>query len=252
MIRTMPIITVPLLVLAVLTHQNCVTAQQYPPVDGRQFPLNQMNPPGTAAQWAANVGRGLPRQFQPVQIRLPSTGQVTIYEAANRPVELGLPAQVGLIVGNIYRLRVRGLEDFPGVEFYPTIELIDRLHPPAGREEDFPIDFELTVDELEWAANGQLVTKVVYLEQPQRVPKSILTGEQRILTVEPSHNALAEADALGRPMAIVRIGGRTPDPLRPDPYFFGPGGPLRIAARPPSTMSKQTVMNPISHRQSGQ
>ena len=226
------------LLAAVLMPASFVAAQQYPPVDGRQFPLNQMSPPGTSAQWSTNIGRAKPAHFQPVRVILPAAGSVTFYEAANRPVELAAPAQAGLLVGNVYRLKVSGLEDFPGVDFYPSIELIDRLHPPTGREEDFPIDFEFTPEEFEWAANGRLVTKVIYLEQPERVPTVILDSLQRIQTIEPSRNALAEADSLGRPMAIVRLGGRTPDPLRPDPQFFGPGGPIRVATKPVQAASR--------------
>jgi hypothetical protein len=230
-IRMTPFIALIVTLAVSLGTSSLVMAQQYPPVDGRQSPFNQMTPPGMAAQWSANVGRGRPVQFQPVRVSLPAAGTVTFYEAAGRPIEAAAPAQVGLIVGNVYRLKVSGLENFPGLDFYPSIELMDRLHPPTGREEDFPIDFEFTEEEFEWAANGRLVTKVIYLEQPERVPTLLLNSLQRIQTIEPSRNALAEADSLGRPMAIVRLGGRTPDPLRPDPSFFGPGGPIRVAVQ---------------------
>ncbi|HEY0985315.1 MULTISPECIES: hypothetical protein [unclassified Schlesneria] len=206
-----------------------VSAQQYPAVGGRQFPLNQMTPPGTYAQWAMNVGRGTPEYFQPVRVSLPTSGTVTFYEGAqHRSYDAIAPAQVSLVVGHVYRLRIHDMPEFPGIDFYPSIELVDRLHPPNCNVEDFPIEFELTLEELEWAANGRLVTKVVYLEQPDRVPPSVLDAQPRITTIEPSRNALAEADLLGRPMAIVRLGGRTPDPNQPDPTFFGPGGPIRM------------------------
>ncbi len=206
-----------------------VAAQQYPSVNGRQFPVNQMSPPGTAAQWAANVGRMNIEYFQPVRVSLPTTGLVTFYEGSpHRSYDVKAPAQASLVVGQRYRMRVSGMPEFPGVEFYPSIELIDRLHPPTCHIEDFPIEFELTEEEFEWAANGRLVTKVVYLEQPERVPTTLLDAKQRITTIEPSHNAIAEADMLGRPVAIIRLGGRTPDPNQPDPRFFGPGGPIKV------------------------
>ena len=209
-----------------------VGAQQFPSVDGRQFPLNQVSPPGMAAQWAANLGRTTPEYFQPVRVSLPTTGVVTFYEGTpERAFDLAAPAQASLVVGRMYRLRVSNVPELPGIDFYPSVELIDRLHPPAGKVEEFPIDFELTLDELEWAANGRLVTKVVYLEQPDRVPTSFLDATQRIRTIEPSQNVIAEADVLGRPMAIVRIGGRTPDPNQPEPAFFGPGGPIRVTEK---------------------
>lgn len=217
--------------LLTLAYSTAALAQQYPPVGGRQFPLNQMTPPGTMAQWAANTARFAPNSMQPVRVALPAEGQVTFYEAWDRPIALPAPAQAGMGVGRMYRLKVTAMADFPGVEFYPSIELVDRLHPPTGREEDFPVNFEFTTEEFEWAANGRLVTKVIYLEQPDRVPSQLLDQSPRILTIEPSRNALAEADALGRPVAIVRLGGRTPDPQRPDPMFFGPGGPVRVVVK---------------------
>ena len=206
-----------------------VAAQQFPSVNGRQFPVNQMSPPGTAAQWAANSGRGNLEYFQPVRVSLPTKGLVTYYEGSpHRSYDVKAPAQASLVVGQMYRMRISGMPEFPGVEFYPSIELIDRLHPPTCQVEDFPIEFEFTEEEFEWAANGRLVTKVIYLEQPDRVPVTLLDQQQRITTIEPSQNAIAEADMLGRPVAIIRLGGRTPDPNQPDPRFFGPGGPIKV------------------------
>lgn len=227
-----------------LTCGTTVLAQQYPPVDGRQFPLNQMSPPGTAAQWAVNAGRVAPGSFQPVKVVLPAAGKVTFYESIDRPVELAAPAQAGLLVGRMYRLKISGLEEFSGIDFYPSIELIDRLHPPTGREEDFPVDFEFTIEEFEWAAAGRLITKVIYLEQPDRIPQLLLDQSSRITTIEPSRNVLAEADSLGRPVAIVRLGGRTPDPHRPDPAFFGPGGPVRVVMKKAETVKTGPARRP--------
>ena len=214
-------------------------AQQYPSVGGRQFPLNQMSPPGTAAQWAANIGKTTPEYFQPVRVSLPSAGLVTFYEGSpERSYDETAPAQASLVVGRIYRLKISAMPEFAGIDFYPSIELIDRLHPPACNVEDFPIDFELTEEEFEWAVNGRLVTKVIYLEQPDRVPVTMVDSKQRITTIEPSHNVLAEADLLGRPVAIVRMGGRTPDPNQPEPTFFGPGGPIKVHHKDSQTVGK--------------
>jgi hypothetical protein len=220
------------LITVLLLPSRYVEAQQMPSVDGRQFPLNQMTPPGTVAQWAANSRGPVPEYFQPVRVALPTTGVVTFFEgSSDRAYDLAAPAQAGLLVGQMYRLRVSNMPEFPGVDFFPSVEVIDRLHPPAGKVDEFPVEFELTLEELDWAVSGRLMTKVVYLEQPQRVPVTILDSKERIKTIEPSRNAIAEADMLGRPVAIVRLGGRTPDPHRPDPAFFGPGGPIRISQK---------------------
>jgi hypothetical protein len=218
------------LIMALTLPTRRVSAQQMPTVDGRQFILSQSTSPGVAADWAAKLGRATPAYFQPVRLSLPTAGIVTFYEGpSNRSYDLPAAGQAGLLVGRMYRLRVSGLPEFPGTDFYPSIELIDRLHPPAGKAEDYPVEFELTLEELEWASNGRLVTKVVYLEQPDRIPLSNLGAKERISTIEPHQNVVAEADLLGRPVAIVRLGGRTPNPNQPEPAFFGPGGPIRVS-----------------------
>jgi len=227
-------------VVAAVLATGQAHAQQMPSLDGRQFPLNQMTPPGTYAQWAKKVGKTTPDYLQPIRVTVPTTGMVTFYEGfTDRRVDLPAPAQASLLVGRMYRLKVSDLPEFPGVDFYPSIEVIDRLHPPTGKAEEFPVVFEFTAEEFEWAAQGRLVTKVVYLEQPNRVPTTTLDAPIRVKTIEPSQNVIAEADSLGRPMAIVRMGGRTPDPNQPEPAFFGPGGPIRIAQ--PASSSTQQV-----------
>jgi hypothetical protein len=41
-------------------------------------------------------------------------------------------------------------------------------------------------------------------------------------------------------MAIVRLGGRTPDAEGMDPQFFGPGGPVKLSARPETAAAKKS------------
>ena len=50
---------------------------------------------------------------------------------------------------------------------YPTIEVINRLYPPQGLENHFPVPVHFTLEELEMALSGRMVTRVIYLEDPQ-------------------------------------------------------------------------------------
>lgn len=229
------------LMFASILAGGALSAQQTMPVNGRQFPLNQYSPPGTVVNWAMQAGRLPVNYFQPVKVYLPSEGRVTFYDQRpDRPVEIEAPAQAALLVGRIYRFKVDNLPEFPGVEFYPSIELVDRLHPPADKIDQFPVEFELTLEEFDWVEDGRLVTKVIYLEQPQRVSLSRLEEPRKTETLMPAQNALAEADDRGRPMAIIRLGGRTPDAGGMDPQFFGPGAPVKLSVRGLETTSRQT------------
>jgi hypothetical protein len=69
-----------------------------------------------------------------------------------------------------------------------------------------------------------LVTRVVYLEDPQTA--IALPGtptDSRVMDLGDYQDALREADRLGRPVAIVRIGSVTPPtaPALLPQFFFG-------------------------------
>jgi uncharacterized repeat protein (TIGR01451 family) len=132
-------------------------------------------------------------------------------------------------VGFVYRLKISGMPEFPGAEFYPTIEILDCIHPPRGREYDFPVTISFSSDEIESVVNGRLVTKVIYLEQPQLAPTGDLTQALLNRMLPADRNLLIEADRIGRPMILVRLGGRTPSTTHPDFTFFGPPAPLTFA-----------------------
>jgi hypothetical protein len=114
-------------------------------------------------------------------------------------------------IGAVYRLRVTEFGSEPGQAVYPTVEVIDRLYPPAGLALRYPIPVELTAEELELAARGNFVTRVIYLEDPnQALPTTQKDGEQAWAEAPQGADPLVVADELGRPVAILRIGGRVP------------------------------------------
>jgi hypothetical protein len=216
-------------VLAAILLSPSLVFAQYPPTTQFFQPLSQHAPPGLAAQWSAQLGKVTPGYFQPVRVLLPGEGRVTFYHGKTlQPIKLASPAQVGLHVGHVYRFRISHLVDFAGVELYPSIEMLDRLHPPSKQRHEFPIPIEFTREEIESAALGHLVTRVVYLEQPQFALPYKLQEPLRVRTLHPGKNLLAEADRLGRPMLIVRLGGRLPSHHAEDASFYGSRGPIEV------------------------
>lgn len=125
-----------------------------------------------------------------------------------------LPLLVGMHIAPVYRLRVTNLPYRPGVEVYPTLEIIDRLYPPVGKTLDFPIPIELTEEDLLLAASGYFVTRVIYVEDPATaLPVQGERERQSWLDAPRGEDPLTTALQLGRPVAILRIGSRTPDSL---------------------------------------
>jgi len=133
-----------------------------------------------------------------------------------------------MLIGSVYRLRVMGIPKHEGAEVFPTIEVVNRLYPPPGQELRFPVPVELTLEDLELAMEGHFITRIIYLEDPKlALPAAIDREHQSWFEVGPHDDPLAVADRLGRPMAILRIGGRVPaDPEQPGADFMYHSPPL--------------------------
>jgi len=197
----------------------------------RQLPnvhyfLGAKGEPGVVA--GAAVARRVPGvgSCQAVEVSGPKGVQVALARDGQFLHTLEAPVKVGMIVGAVYRVRVTGIPFRPGEELYPTIEVIDRVHAPAGREHRFPIPVVLEETDLRAALDGALVTRVIYLEDNELAePVAVKPGTQPVLEVGPMDNALKAADQLGRPVAILRIGSRVPANLQGDLTEFLYGCP---------------------------
>lgn len=194
----------------------------------RYFPLNHRQPTGMAAEWSVLTHPQKYGYTQPVEIKVPSAGHITYYQGSPQNAVLTQsPSKAGMQVGHTYRVKLSGMPEFPGAELYPTIEILDRLHPPAGLIERFPIPVEITAEEIEIVLQDRMVTKVIYLEQPDLATPISQEERLRVVDLPATANLLHAADERGRPMAILRIGGRTPDPLSPVDSFYS-ASPLYI------------------------
>lgn len=207
-------------------------------------PLDQNTPPGQTGAWLNTIRRYDQAWLQPMRVEVEGGGQVQVFSGSTTPVG-GRPAPLIMAgnAGHLYRLEVSQMARFPGLKIYPTVELIDRLHPPQGREDEFPIPIILTASDIEIALRGQLVTRVIYLEQPQIAATFDPLDSEIPQSVPPTDNALQEADRLGRPMAIIRIGGRQPSPGSP-PAFFGTGGAVQVRPVPSQQAASGTAALP--------
>jgi hypothetical protein len=170
--------------------------------------------------------------FQPVEIEPPSGASVSLAAEGTFTEPYSGAAEVGLLIGAVYRLRVSELPGYEGIEIFPTIEVIDRVYPPAGQERRFPIPIELTEQDLALAMEGKFVTRVIYVEDPDRALPKAQGEQQEWFDVGPGENPLETADSLGRPVAIVRIGGRLPNDLEYPDYEFLGGCPPFTVFRP--------------------
>jgi hypothetical protein len=170
-------------------------------------------PPGAIGSWQLLRGGPLPGYFQPVEIKAPKGALISLAVDGSFGQPLKTPFRVGMLIAPVYRLRVTNIPLHEGEEVFPTIEVIDRLYPPPGQVTRFPIPIEIPQEDLELALAGNYVMRVVYLEDPAHVlPAGPPCSEQNWFDAGPGSNPVEIADRLGRPMAILRLGGRVPDP----------------------------------------
>lgn len=176
-------------------------------------------PPGAIGSQRLLRGGPLSNYTQPTEIRVPKGAHVSLAHQGNfADAGPGDPV-VGLLVGPVYRLRVSEIPFREGQVVYPTIELIDRLYPPQGQALRFPVPIELTAQELDMALEGKFVTRVIYVEDPMDAYPHPEVGGQAWFEAADGEDPLEVADQLGRPIAILRMGGRDPGPAASDPRF---------------------------------
>ncbi len=172
------------------------------------------NPPGVAGRNAVLANQNLAGYVQPVHILGPEGSLLSMWTGQGLQAATSSDINVGLMIGYAYRLKVSHIPLKFGAEVYPSIELLDRMYPPPGLEAQFPIQIVLSQDDLEKAIRGKLVTKVIYVENPEKAlpfaqqPRD----DQPAIQVNGTTDPLGVAGQLGRAVAIVRIGSRTPTP----------------------------------------
>jgi len=216
-------------------------------------------PPGAIGSRQLQRGGPLPGFYQPVEIKAPAGALVSLAVADQFDEPRADARKAGMLIGSVYRLRVTNIRMAESAEVFPTVEVIDRIYAPQGQECRFAIPVEIAEDDLKLALAGKFVTRVIYLENPQRALPVRSGGQpQRWFEAAPGQDPLAVADSLGRPVAILRIGGRLPDPNPTPEFFFGsptfvdypqdpnePAVPAVVKAKTPSVTKTSAIVEKL-------
>jgi hypothetical protein len=168
-------------------------------------------PPGAIGQRQLQRGGPLPGYFQPVEVSAPQGTLLSIVCGGDFTDPQREKLLAGMLIGQVYRLKVSNIPGREGLEVFPTVEVIDRLYPPPGQAARFPIPVVLTEEELKMATDGRYVLRVIYVEEPRTaLPIRDEAGKQRYYEIAAGADAMEAADRLGRPVAILRMGSRVP------------------------------------------
>lgn len=180
-------------------------------------------PAGRIAATKQMMGYATAPYYQPVQFQGPPGLRFSLAQYGEFPAGQA-DLMAGLMVGRVYRFRVSGIRSAQGAELFPTIEMIARTYPPPGLATSYPVPITLDEDDLSAALEGKLVTRVIYLEDPQTAtPLPQLESGPDAIDVPEYQDPLQLADLRGRVIAILRIGSVAPpraDALKAE-FFYG-------------------------------
>lgn len=182
-------------------------------------------PAGVIAAARQSMGYQQPSvaYYQPVKFHGPAGVRFTLAQYGS--FETGeADLMAGLMIGQVYRFRVTGIPFQAGAELYPTIEMVDRTYPPPGLATTYPIPINLDEDDIIAALEGRLVTRVIYLEDPQTAtPLPEGPNGPTAIDVPDYQDPLQIADLRGRTVAILRIGSLAPprEEILQAQFFFG-------------------------------
>jgi hypothetical protein len=118
-----------------------------------------------------------------------------------------VPGRYNFVQGGIYRLKLSEIRNLPGVELYPTLEVV-----PSNLKTDaflahsaVPVTF--TNEDFEQVAAGNFVVKVIYLPDPCYQDLAVTGPDEVVSTrLEPGVDPIAEARRRGSVLLVVRMG----------------------------------------------
>jgi hypothetical protein len=150
------------------------------------------------------------------------------------------PARYNFPQGLMYRLKLANIPGRPGVELYPSIELAFAVPRTEAFLAHNAIPVQFTEEDLDQVLQGNFVTKVIYLPNPEFQELALAGVETLVSTrLEPGVDPIVEADRRGAILAIVRLGnkdmqlpagamvqeGGMPGPCPVGPYVAGMTAP---------------------------
>jgi hypothetical protein len=142
------------------------------------------------------------------------------------PHQLDVPGRYNFLQASIYRLKLSDIPGRPGLELYPTLEVV----PGNPKTEAFlahnfvPVEF--TEEDFDQVTAGNYITKVIYLPDPQYQAPADGGVDTLVSTrLEPGQDPIAEAMKRGHILLVVRLGGIELDlphsPPLDNPGMFG-------------------------------
>ena len=203
---------------------------------GGIVPVPAMGPYGAVAA----LGGLPPGLMAPINARTsvrfgdPADMRVTWYGPGGlNDTPLVTPFRYNFAQGGIYRLKLSNIPGRPGVDLYPTLDVVPATPKTATYLAHSSVPVSFTDEDFEQVTAGNFLVKVIYLPDPQYQDLAAVAGPAEVIStrLEPGVDPIAEARRRGEILAVIRLGNidldakGTPPLDAPNP-FAGPGGPM--------------------------
>jgi hypothetical protein len=210
--------------------------------------------PGAVAAVGALTGGVSPYPAQRSEVRFTGPNGMRISWFAPTPdgkagfgqQYLEAPGRYNFLQAAVYRLKLNDIPNRPGVELYPTLEVVPGTAKTATFLAHSAVPVTFTEEDFNQVASGNYLVKVVYLPDPQFQDLAV-TGTDEVISsrLEPGVDPIAEAHRRGSILLVVRLGNidleapNTPAMDAPSPFAQRP--PLPPAALPPGAPNRMTL-----------
>ena len=140
----------------------------------------------------------------------PAGMKVTWQAAGGSFPESGLeaPSRYNFPQLSVYRLRLSGIPNRPGKNYYPTLEIYGATPKTITYLSHNTVPVAFTDEDFEQVNAGNLVIKVIYLPDEKYQDIAAVAGAEELVStrLEPGVNPVEEANRKGTILAVVRIG----------------------------------------------
>jgi hypothetical protein len=123
------------------------------------------------------------------------------------PTMVETPGRYNFPQAAVYRLKLSDLPNRPGVELYPTLEVIPSTLKSATFLAHSAVPLGITEEDLEQVAAGNFIVKVIYLPDPAYQDLASAGPDEIVSSrLEPGVDPVAEATRRGSVLLILRLG----------------------------------------------
>ncbi|HMF16908.1 MAG TPA: hypothetical protein VKE98_06840 [Gemmataceae bacterium] len=226
---------------------NDLMTADMPPGGTQKGGITQANyPPGAVAFLPGLESQPrFPTQRTQVRFVRPSFMEVSWFTqgADGKPSysdnPIHVPGRYNFLQGAIYRLRLKNIEGRPGLEVYPTLEVVPTNYKTEAFLAHSSVPISFTDEDFKQITEGNYVVKVIYLPDPQ-YQELAGAGTEEILStrLEPGADPIQEALRRGSILLVIRMGNMDQEaPNTPPMGTPGPGGAPCPPGMPPASFS---------------